>query len=381
MKLNVVTDDPTFVGLHLFEYLHAYLQSISDNHKSDIDINITDSTNFLSDELNVLFSSMPHNIPADLEKYDIIFVDNADESTDIFTDIMWEILNTYPNSYLIANSVTNNHQVLHRRILPIFHDWNRMLLFSVMPLYPQKFELIDDVVKEKNSIIFINGANRPSRMYFLDQLSHDIERIENYSDFVLPNKLFEKISSEADRKFLKIVNAKYNSNIGNSQKKYYDSSITLGLNGKLGKEPPGYFVIPEYIQYHCVAFPDSGWKNNELNLTEKAIKCFKHGAIPYPISGANINSLYNSIGFDTAISLLPEELYFDNIEDHSIRYKKAAEGLHWLKDNVSIFDSAAADSIRIKNKDNFYKNTEIINSIKKILNILQTAAQKKGLSL
>jgi hypothetical protein len=110
----------------------------------------------------------------------------------------------------------------HGRILPIFHDWNRMLLFSVMPLYPQKFELIDDVVEEKNSIIFINGANRSSRMYFLDQLSHDIERIENYSDFVLPNKLFEKISSEADQKFLKIVNEKYNSNIGNSRKKYYD---------------------------------------------------------------------------------------------------------------------------------------------------------------
>ena len=117
----------------------------------------------------------------------------------------------------------------------------------------------------------------------------------------------------------------------------------------------GYFVLPEYFEYRCVVFPESSWLNSEANLTEKTLKCFYAGAMPFPIGGANANQLINQIGYYTAWNLLPDNLKkFDSIKDHRKRYQGAINALKWLADHSEVFDSINSQQMLQENRINFF---------------------------
>jgi hypothetical protein len=72
------------------------------------------------------------------------------------------------------------------------------------------------------------------------------------------------------------------------------------------------------------------------------------------VAGANINRLYNEIGFYTAWNLLPEEMQkFDGILDHDVRYQQLSHAVAWLHNNPEVFDSEQYRCMTQQNKLNF----------------------------
>jgi hypothetical protein len=124
------------------------------------------------------------------------------------------------------------------------------------------------------------------------------------------------------------------------QSQYYDNLIKTGIDNKFGEIPPGYFQLPLYYENSCVIFPESSWQNNELSVTEKSIKCFYAGSIPFPIGGANTNHLYNELGFYTAWNLLPDEFkQFDSMINHVERVSACVDAIKWLCDHPEVFET------------------------------------------
>ena len=135
-------------------------------------------------------------------------------------------------------------------------------------------------------------------------------------------------------------------------------------------------LIDEYFTYSCVIFPETSWLNNQLFLTEKVVKCFVAKTIPWPVSGANINLLYNNLGFKTAWNLLPRDLQiFDAEPDHVKRTNLCLKAIEWLNHNMEILESDLAKSI-VKNNFELYHTSrldsttavDLENIINKVIN-------------
>jgi hypothetical protein len=130
--------------------------------------------------------------------------------------------------------------------------------------------------------------------------------------------------------------------------------VKLGIDQKFGTIPVGFFHLPLYFENYCVVFPETTWQNNELCITEKAIKCFYSECLPLPVGGSKVNQLYNKIGFYTAWNLLPVELQeFDNTVDHKLRYLQLSHAVKWLSDNPLVFVSDQYKEMVQQNKINF----------------------------
>ena len=135
---------------------------------------------------------------------------------------------------------------------------------------------------------------------------------------------------------------------------YYNNSIIVGVGHKFGSIPPGYFHLPLYYENSCVVFPETSWQNNELCITEKSLKCFYAQSLPFPISGANVNQLYNQVGFYTAWNLLPDELkVFDSVADHEVRQRGSINAIRWLHNNPEVFNSLKFIEYTRQNKEQF----------------------------
>jgi hypothetical protein len=179
--------------------------------------------------------------------------------------------------------------------------------------------------------------------------------------------------SVEDTKFRDWVNFQYQDASIPEPDQYYNKRVTFGIDGKFGNIAPGYFVLPEYFEYACVVFPEATWQNNELAITEKAIKCFYAGSLPFPIGGANVNQLYNDIGFYTAWNLLPDELkLFDQTADHILRYQQAVDAINWLDTNRSVFERQQFKDMTNQNRSKFLTCDCDYISVSRLYNIIQT---------
>jgi hypothetical protein len=153
---------------------------------------------------------------------------------------------------------------------------------------------------------------------------------------------------------------------------YYDKSVAVGVDNKFGAIAPGYFMLPEYYTHKCVVFPETTWQNNELCLTEKSLKCFAAKCLPLPVGGANLNALYNELGFKTAWNLLPPELAaYDSILDHKKRYQLLVKAIAWLNKEKTIFDNI--DHILQDNFAQFYNANIDTTSCKRFDKLLGLA--------
>jgi hypothetical protein len=127
--------------------------------------------------------------------------------------------------------------------------------------------------------------------------------------------------------------------------------------------------MPEYNQHKVIAFPETSWVNDELSVTEKALKCFYAKCLPFPVAGRHINQLYNSIGFYTAWNLLPEELQqFDYEEDHQLRYAMMVESLKWINQNV--MQSTEFDNFVNHNYNEYLNNKLSTFGIKRLYEVI-----------
>ena len=357
----------------MFGALYAYLQSFDSQHYKSF-IEITLDKKYSPGDINVLFDYMPSKEIKSLEKYDLVFISNGPEPLAVATETMIELVKL-DNVYILSNSyVIESHPLYHKII------WSPVNIqmcknYWTNYFYPQYYENI----KNKNlirhsTLVAINGALRTNRYYFFNLLQSQVPAIRQYSNI---GKTIQKLNhahweSIHDKQFREYLNNQYTES-KSVPDTYYDRSPVIGIDGEFGKVQPGYFIMPEYFTNSCVIFPESGWQNDELSITEKALKCFYAGSLPFPIGGAGINQLYNNIGFYTAWNLLPDKLkLFDQIKDHSIRYQMCIDAISWLQNNQSVFQTNKFLEITTKNKFNFLTCNSDYVAIDRLFKLIKT---------
>lgn len=367
------------IGEQIFDRWFAYRQHKNANYKSDIqyvsDPNVADRR-FL---LDYMFRSTDKR---DIEKFDLLFCCNGGEYIGVASPHIKNLLR-HENTYLICNSLTDTNTISpkliwHPDAIMICRDcWTR-------GFYPQLYDNLKNRNLERiTDLIFINGRNDTWRHYFIELLKNQKVPME-YHQKINPGLCktldcqWESIEDTAFREFVNSLYTNLSERDSIPGENYRSNAVSIGADSKFGTIDPGFFILPEYFTYSCVIFPESSWQNNELCLTEKSLKCFYAGSLPFPIGGANLNKKYESIGFFTAWHLLPEDLkYFDGIENHQERYHAAVQSIRWLSENKKVFSSENFDFLVQKNKENFLMSAVDRASIEKFDRLLFSLLDQK----
>ena len=353
--INITYKTESF-GLQLFDKWYAYRQSLdTDNYKSDI--LITHQPNAILGATNIWFEYMPTSVDKKMFDYDLIFLCNGSESLKVSTSAMIALLKK-DNVYIVADGYVTKDHPMHSKI--IWHPIDPMLCndYWSRPFYPQLYNNHANVNKTKiGSIYAINGANRPHRDYFFNLLKTQVPTVKLKNTFDAINKLQPSlIESKEDTVFRLTMNTIYKDTL-ETFRKTPSSSITVGTDNKFGSVLPGYFILDEYFEYHCIVYPETTWQNDELTLTEKGMKCFYSECLPMPVGGSNINQLYNSLGYYTAWNLLPAKLQsYDSNKNHQDRYQQQITAIKWLSDNTDVLISSNAVDMIAANKQRLLSN-------------------------
>ena len=383
MKINITTR-ATSPGTQIFDILYAYRQSLNNQQglasKYSSDWLITIGEVDTTADLNILFDHMP-DTSTDLDSYDLVFLCNNGEPLRVATPCIAELVKL-DKVYLVANSYLDQSHPLFNKVIWFTHNFNTCKDYWTRYFYPQRFENLQRSKHARlGNIIAINGLNRANRHHFFKMLKEqcpELPMICNIGETV--TKLLDsQWESVEDQQFRDSVNNHYVNKIPSARQvsdNYYSNIITVGINNKFGDIPPGYFIMPAYFEYACVVFPETTWQNNDLAITEKALKCFYARSLPFPIGGARTNQLYNELEFFTAWNLLPEELkQFDNVLDHNQRYHLAAQAVDWLYKNPQVFQSDLAKTMVEHNRNNFIDGKYdliVAQSLEKIILSYQT---------
>jgi len=345
------------IGHQIIDAWHAYIQHIAKYDNSPEYILKGSDDDVIDDcDLSILLDYMGDQITDDMvATYDIVLVCNGGEFVAVSSPRVKELL-VNDNVYLIANSYLVDHK-LASKVIWFPHNLMTCRDYWTRHFYPQYHDSVEFAqLPRTNYIGLITGANRADRFWFFNALRDAIPQIKNASNFC---KNITKVGSSQwetveDQMYREYVNGLVQTHNDEEQNQYYANSVKVGIDGRFGLIPPGYFHLPIYYEYHCVVFPESIWHNNELCLTEKSLKCFHSGAIPFPIGGANLNKLYNQLGFYTAWNLLPKELQtYDSILDHVERNLAIIDAIKWLHDHPEIFHTSEFVQYTHQNKINF----------------------------
>lgn len=357
--------------IFLFDIYYAYkqYQSRNNGYIADIDIDFIDSLDATPDPaaLNIGWSYMPQTcaeIP--YEKFDLILFDNDHHGLEVCTEAIYQSLDR-ENCYLVAGAY----------LLPTHNYEHKIIWFPqqfvdrdcfTRPLYPQYFEKIkSNNTSKSKGLMVINGQSRAHRQYFIDKLLgtqfHNLEIKNNWSDIISETRtcFFE---SNEDSIFRDLVMNHYEDARRNetNNSAYYNSSMSIGFNGKFGLKAPGYVLIDEYFDHRCIIFPETSWINHQVFVTEKIIKCFVTNTVPWPIGGAGIHELYNKLGYQTAWNLLPDNFkQFDQEKDHNKRLDLCVAAIKWVDQNPQILNSKMAKKI-VKDNYNLY-HTDMLDQV------------------
>lgn len=356
------------VGHSILDAWHAYQQHLLDvscNYRLSIEYKLTDTVvkfNKHDYNLSILLlyseSASAHDLSHEVfEQYDLVLICNGGEPLMICNPLVREFIQQETNVYLIANSYLQSDHVMFDKTIWFPHNVKTCRDYWTRHFYPQYFDNQDfSKLGRKNTLYFINGANRAHRHLFVELCRQQLKiPIQNS----LGSKIIEigdsQWESRHDQAFREALNTRYETALpGMSDYTYYDNDVWVGIQHRFGSICQGYFLLPLYFENYCVVFPESGWQNNELTITEKALKCFYAGSLPFPIGGANINKLYNNVGFTTAWNLLPTHLQsFDSELDHEVRYRAVVECLKWFEQNPDIFYGDQFIEMTAANKLNF----------------------------
>ena len=351
IKINVHSMAPTdAVGLQIFDYVYAWLQSQSKdtNYRTDVQIKISNKLD--PDSFNILFASMPSVPLIDLDQYQLVILDNADEQLEVSTGVIYDTFNAHDHVYLLANSYLSKQHPLSGRIIPtIFDNW-KFKQYNLMPSYPQYYDFKINKDARRQPLTFINGRNSSWRWHFRQCLGRHLPDIMVKSEMTEDDQIVEigesYFEGSEDTTFRNWLNNEYHAltlEQATAHYLYHDQAVKCGIDNRYGVVPAGYFLIDEYFNHHVIVYPESSWLNDQLNVTEKAIKCFYSQCFPAPLSGSGVNQLYNELGFYTAWNLLPpEHQTFDYNKNHYERYEQMAQAMKWLHDHPEVFETQQA---------------------------------------
>jgi hypothetical protein len=354
-QVNIHVQHET-VTLQLFDKWVAYRQGLSQNLNSDV--LITFDKEYQPGKLNIWFDYMPDSVINEALEFDLVFLCNSGEPLSVSTQGIVDMA-AYDHVFLCADGYVTEDHYLHHKIIWHPHDPLNCHDYWTRSFYPQYHTLQSPTAFNKTAgICGINGSNRSYRSYFWNTLLKKLpkfELLDNFSEKLTTLSSFWETSE--DTSFREFVNSLVSEESNDFSSNYYSNSVTIGINQKFGSIAPGYFFLEEYFTYRCIVFPETSWQNNELTITEKALKCFRSNTFPMPIGGANVNNLYNSLGFYTAWNLLPSELkFYDSLTNHQERYDGLVSAVVWLQNNIEVFDTPRAHEMLRCNMFNFLTN-------------------------
>lgn len=358
MKI-VINGNNVGIGHQILDAWHAYRQSISDKYISAFEYTFENISTEPDHDLSIFCDYMPSELSDDLiNSYDLVLICNGGEPLEVANPFIKHVLETHSNVYFIVNALlTDDHELKTRTIW--FPDCIQTCRdYWTRHFYPQYYENTKlQNLPRQNLIHAITGSNRANRHYFFESLRSQVV------DLPMHSKINTQLTELADCQWETVEDSNFrewlNDHYGVRGKEidnenYYAQKIHVGIKEKFGSILPGYFILPLYFENHCIVFPDTSWINNQLCVTEKALKCFYSGSLPMPVSGANVNKLYNQIGFYTAWNLLPDQYKkFDSELDHQKRYLGLVEAIKWLWENPSVFKSQQFEQFTSQNKINF----------------------------
>jgi hypothetical protein len=364
----------------IIDALYGYYQAQDPDNQSWIDFVFSQDHDPMAD-LNIYLDYMP-NEDRDLSHYDAVIYSNGCEPLTVATKVIHDRLEAN-NVFLACNSYLSPTHPMADRVLwlpanvLICRDlWCRYFTLSFYENHAMK----SSVTRDKG-LLLINGRLDSWRHHFATKIKNicpDIEQRSTISTVIheTNDSFFE---SPEDLTFRETVNTLYeNLIVRNASTTYYDNSVSLGIEGKFGIWPPGYFILPEYYAYRCVIFPESTWQNDEVAVTEKILKCFYAGCFPWPVGGCNINRMYNELGFRTAWNLLPDHLkIFDAEKDHMRRYDLMVDAMAWLSTNQHVMVEPQAQEMLQSNLINFLTCAPGISSIQKFDRIIRKLLEHK----
>lgn len=363
----------------ILQALYAYYQSLDAAHCSHVDFTLTKTIEPKA-SLNVYLDCMPSH-KLDLSDFGLVLYSNGCEPLKVATETLYNHIKNQDNCYLVCNSkVTDAHEYARKviwfpaNILVCRDLWTRYFTPQFYTGYQMRRNL-----QRQHKIIFVNGRNDSYRHHFaslLAQFSPNIPQHSTISSAIheTNDSFFE---SDHDRDFRQTINEMYESLITrNASSNYYTDVLQCGIDGEFGTFPKGYSFLPLYFQYACVIFPESTWQNDELAITEKILKCFYAGTIPWPIGGSNLNRLYNDAGFQTAWNLLPEEYKkFDSDRDHLRRHGNTVKAIKWLESHWEIMQSTEAHEMVALNRERFLTCHGAVDAIQKMHDLLNAYVQ------
>ena len=352
--IRVTTDKTDYVGLEIFDYLVAYSQWHNDyNHIIDISLGDPEPHAF-----NIAFVSMPQTDLLDLDHFDMVILDNADEAFGRGTEHLYQALFQHHNTYLACNSVLHpyhsQYNKLHKRIITTMIHWNYHRRTYIDPVYAPSYEY-NMSSPAAGSIIYINGRNRSWREYITQLLQQHASRVPHHNQInnaVVSETKFAWHEDQHDTAMRiwcndYLVNNKHNSEPPEQRW----PALPAGVASRFGTVQFYDRFFDAFRHNAVIVYPESTWQNNVLSLTEKSMRCFLHQRWAMPFGGANIHALFRSQGFETAWSLLPQRLQqFDQCLDHKQRWQQQALAIDWLAEHPEVFDSDRARNILLQNK-------------------------------
>jgi hypothetical protein len=387
MKIKIFVNDDTYSALQIWNFYYAYRQALNhkSNYQSDIEIVFATGSDLEIDKscVNVGWFYMPDSIDSSADQFDVIFVDNLHHPLEVCTEAMFEAIVHRPNCYLVSGAYVDPLHPYYNKIVRLTM-WFIALGYYTSPFYPQYFQKFSTGTFHRQQMIFVNGQNRMHRQFFMTKLHDQCPAIPIKSSLsTLPEKLCDCFfESEEDAIFRKMLNdavPNFDALDHENENEYYNQSVIVGINGSHGRVPPGYFMLEEYLQYHCVIFPESGWINSQLFMTEKILKCVISRCIPWPIGGAFVHEYYNRVGFGTAWNLLPSNLKkFDSCTDHALRYELQAQAIKWAYEHPEIWHSDTAREIIDSNHQICFHNDFETEGVVKIESILDSVKSHRN---
>jgi hypothetical protein len=158
------------------------------------------------------------------------------------------------------------------------------------------------------------------------------------------------------------------SDIGNP----FYASIHMGFNDRrTGTVNIGLITLDEYKTSQCVIYPEASLINYEIKPTEKTWKCIVCKTHWIMFAGCHSYRLLKEYGIESILSLVPNGLAFDDIEDHKQRYDAQMKIIQYLADNQDIFHTSEALAILNSNYESFFSNAylieQLVNKLDKIL--------------
>lgn len=352
----------------IIDALYGYYQSQDPDNKSWVDFRYSNQLDPAAN-LNIYLDYMPET-DTDLSCFDAIIYSNGCEPLSTGTQIIHDRLADNQvflacNSYLSSDHPMTDRVIWFPANILVLRDlWCRYFNSAFYQAHHMK-----STIQRKKELILINGRPDSWRHHFATKIREICPEVIQKSSI---SKLVHETNdsffeSPEDSKFRETVNTAYeNLIVRNASTTYYDNSIALGVDGKFGTWPPGYFILPEYYEYHCVIFPESTWQNDEVSITEKILKCFYAGCFPWPVGGSNVNYLYNELGFYTAWNLLPDHLkIFDAEKNHMKRYDLMTDAIVWLSKNQHVMVEPRAQEMLQSNLVHFLTCGPEVGGVKK----------------